>query len=246
MSSLLSPPTKPSSHLSTELSLVSSSIPSCRTLASTPDFLTLKITHTKYRALHVTFTFPETYPHVNLVVTVDTQGVKGSLSIPPNLKKLLERELAEVLALHPPPPPPSESSPPVRVPPPTKATSQLFSCVHHLSTFLSTNLFFPCWKELRTLTSFLTTSTSPTFTPTIQTSTTTGRILITLTSPPYHYNFSLKVDPGYPDTQSNLVDPAGATVKCTGSNLPAFLVVIVTAQAQEVLRRCFQGERGGV
>ncbi len=238
MASFLANPTILPPYISSEIALIKS-LPNVNILSSTSSFLTIRIQTTPHRTLNATFTFPTGYPTAGVVASLDNTGVKGSLVVPPHLKKLLETQCADVLAKNPP------SSTATLDAPGDKATSQVYLVAAHLSSFIGSNLFVPLWKELRNITSHLTSSNTDAFTATLKTNATTGRIAITLAEGDYKYNVSLRVDPLYPDvspaqTDEDVVNRQALKMTVT-SNLPEFLTNIVTGQANEVIRRCYDG-----
>ncbi|GMI08687.1 hypothetical protein TrLO_g12664 [Triparma laevis f. longispina] len=200
--------------------------------ASTLTFIRVKIFHSRYRKIRSNLTFPEDYPKEQLVVEITSQGDKGRLGIPVGLKKKLEVEAMEackkVLEGGR-----KEVKPDDEL---TPENSQVLAACFYLKSFLDSNRFVSCWKELKQTASLVTAGRN-----TIRMSDSTGIILVNFISLPYTYSAQLSIDEGYPSTLLNEVDPLPIKIKVKSTNFPHVIETMITKQAIELVRRCCQG-----
>lgn len=114
--------------------------------AMTPSFVRFTVVHSRYRKLRINLTLPDGYPSACLVVDVVSYGVKGDLDIPQGLRKKLEREAKAVAQALLDSGATSVDASDAEL---TPANSQVLAVLNYLRNFIDTNLFVPCWKELK-------------------------------------------------------------------------------------------------
>ncbi|KAL7452202.1 hypothetical protein ACHAWC_003930 [Mediolabrus comicus] len=149
--------------------------PAVNVLTSTPSFLIATYQRSPYTRIKMTMTFPSGYPEHTLIVNIDQDVV-----VPPGLKKKLEKELNNVAIEQP--------------------TQQVRAVWERLVSFVDTNLFVPCWKELKQCVDMIQKH---------QPSTITlfegkGKIKLSLKNEAYYINCSIIIDPAYPDFSAEL------------------------------------------
>jgi len=182
---------------------------SIQVVTATPQFLTFKYERTPYVKAKVTFTFPENYPAVPLIVTLE--------QLPPGLIKKLMREMEDVAKAH-------------------LSKPQIQPVAQHLTNFLDTNLFVPCWKELRKIVDQAKDSNTLSIGSLQETK---GAIRFQLTNGEYAYEGKMMVNPGYPST-TNLDDPL--QLQTMKSNFPKHVLeMVVEKQVKNFLRNMQDG-----
>ena len=171
----------------------------------------------------MTLTFPDGYPSNPLIINIDQDAI-----VPPGLKKKMEKELAELVkgkAAH-------------------SQYDQVRAAWEYITSFIDTNLFVPCWRELKKcvdlVQSFNTDKTSNTKekTSTISVLESKAKIILNLHNEAYYYKCSIIIDPAYPDYSA-----AGKSclLKLTSTNFPSVIETMLTCQAQEIVRRMQEG-----
>ena len=180
--------------------------------AATLDFLTFSYERTKnkYTRVKATLTFPEDYPSHALIVNI--------MLLPPGLQKKLERELGELAR---------ELAP----------NAQVEAVVQRLVGFIDTNIFVPCWRELRKIVDLLKDDTEST----IALQDTKGLIRLRLASGHYYYACSITINPGYPSTTTHQEWGTACKLRMSGTNFPPKIESLLTLQAKELVRRMQDG-----
>ena len=188
--------------------------PSVKVLTSTPTFLIATYERTPYTRIKMTLSFPDGYPSHPLIVTIDQDAV-----VPPGLKKKLEKELnslASEKAEH-------------------KQFDQVRSVWEHLVSFVDSNLFFPCWRELKKCVDLVQNSKPSTISIVSETK---GKIKLSLHNEAYFYNCTITIDPAYPDYSTG---EKSCLLKVQSTNLPDGIKKMLTSQAEEIVRRMQEG-----
>jgi hypothetical protein len=209
------------SSVPTEITEARSIFPSVKLLTSTPSFLIATYERTSYSRIKMTLTFPDGYPSNPLIVNVDQDAV-----VPPGLKKKLERELSVLVK--------------------EKAIYGQYDQVrvvwNHVISFIDTNMFVPCWKELKKcvdlVSSFNTASASCKSSISLVES--KGKIILNLRNEAYYYNCSIVIDPAYPDF-SAATGGKSCLLQLISTNFPSVIETMLTSQAQEIVRRMQEG-----
>lgn len=194
--------------------------PSVNVLTSTPHFLIATYERTPYTRIKMTLTFPDGYPPHPLVVNIDQDAL-----VPQGLKKKLEKELNGLA---------NERA---------KLTQydQVRAVWERLTTFVDTNMFVPCWKELKKCVDLVqssnTKATAKGKQSTMSIIETKGKIQLSLHNEAYYYKCSILIDPAYPDFSSG----KSCNLQIQSTNFPPTIETMLTAQAQEIVRRMQEG-----
>jgi len=181
---------------------------------ATKHFLKASYERTNYAQVKVTLTFPEDYPSHALIVDVESNNI-----VPPGLKKKLDKELGKVaadLAGH---------------------HQQVCAVFHRLISFVDTNRFVPCWRELKQCVELVKSSNKSTIT--IHDA--KGRIKLRLQADKYYYACSITIDESYPSTKTNVDYGKACLVTMESTNFPPKIEVMLSSQAQELVRRMQDG-----
>ncbi|KAL3782905.1 hypothetical protein HJC23_004884 [Cyclotella cryptica] len=223
----MSTETLPSS-IPSEVSEAQAMFPSIKVLTSTPHFLIATYERTPYTRIKMTLTFPEGYPSHPLIVNIDQDAI-----VPPGLKKKLEKELGELVrerAMH-------------------GQYDQVRVVWERLTSFVDTNMFLPCWKELKKCVDLVRTSNNDTSSndrktnmkaSTIALVESKGKIKINLHNEAYFYNCTIVIDPAYPD-YSPATGGKSCLLQLQSTNFPSTIQTLLTSQAQEIVRRMQEG-----
>lgn len=178
--------------------------------SATSSFLTFTYERTPSTKVKATLTFPDDYPSHSLLVNI--------MWLPPGLQKKLQTMLDKVaadLAPH---------------------YSQMEAVVQRLVTFMDTNLFVPCWKELRKVVDLIQHDEHST----IAMNDAKGLIKLRLASGKYFYSCSITIDPLYPTTTPQNWGNA-CKLKMRDTNFPPKIESLLTLQAKELVRRMQDG-----
>ena len=190
-------------------------LPQLQISSATDDFITASYGRTAYTTVRATLTFPEGYPSTHpCIVAIHTSDV-----VPPGLKKKLEKDLGKVAA---------ETK---------QGESQICNVFKSLTSFIGTNRFVPCWKELKHCVDLVGKSEGGK----LAMNETTGKIIITLQSQKYHYKFSIVIDEGYPSTSDNINYGKPCLLKMISTNFPPKIEKLLTSQAVELIKRLQDG-----
>lgn len=193
--------------------------------SSTDTFLTATYERTPYTRIKTTLTFPEGYPNRPLIVNVASDQV-----VPPGLKKKLERDLEKV-ALD------------------LTGRGQVCAVFQRLVTFVDTNKFVPCWRELKQCVDLVSggqkgdaeSRQEKTNSQTISIIEPKGKIKITLWSQKYFYRFSVVIDDGYPSTSRHEDYGMPCRFEMQSTNFPPKIESLLTSQGKELVRRMQDG-----
>ena len=140
------------------------------------------------------------------------------------MKKKLEKELSELAkekAVH-------------------SQYDQVRAVWERLTSFIDTNYFVPCWREMRKcvelIQSFNTAKNATA--SSIKLVEAKAKIILHLHNEAYYYKCSIIIDPAYPDFSS-----AGKScvLTLTSTNFPSVIETMLTSQAQEIVRRMQEG-----
>jgi hypothetical protein len=104
---------------------------------------------------------------------------------------------------------------------------QLSSIFRHIDDFIHTNLFIPCWKEVKQIMTLCSGKGK------LGADEKEGVIHFRLTEGQYFHSFHVRVPPLYPEE--------GIEIHFTSSNFPEDIQNIYLSQAEEVCRRCVAG-----
>jgi hypothetical protein len=125
------------SSLTEEVTELRQQFPKVQIQSATHDFLTAAYQRTAHAHVKVTLTFLQDYPTQPCIVSVvhqqqqQQQQQQQPYIIPKGLARKLETDLGNVAERH------------------QETHQQVVAIFTHLVTFVDTNLFVPCWKELR-------------------------------------------------------------------------------------------------
>ena len=112
-----------------------------------------------------------------------------------------------------------------------------------LTSFVDTNLFFPCWKELKKSIELVQKSNASAKAVKSKQSTlaiiseSKGVIKLSLHNEAYRYSCKLTIDPAYPDFSTG----KSCQLHLQSTNLPASIEKMITSQAEEIVRRMQEG-----
>lgn len=227
MTSIMSNETLPSS-IPSEVSEAQAMFPAVKVLTFTPHFLIATYERTQYTRIKMTLTFPAGYPSHPLIVNIHQDAV-----VPPGLKKKLEKELGE-----------SVTECAIR-----SQYDQVRIVWERVTSFVDTNMFLPCWKELKKCLDLLQTSNNPASNneqrakvkaSTISLVEAKGIIKINLHNEAYFYNCNIVIDPAYPD-YSPVTGGKSCLLRLRSTNFPSTIETLLTSQAQEIVRRMQEG-----
>eukprot|EP00978_Attheya_sp_CCMP212_P017686 scaffold47378_cov41-Attheya_sp.AAC.1 len=182
---------------------------------ATKHFLKASYERTNYAQVKVTLTFPDDdYPSHALIVDVESNNI-----VPPGLKKKLDKELGKVaadLAGH---------------------HQQVCAVFQRIISFVDTNRFVPCWRELKQCAELVKSANKSTIT--IHDA--KGRIKLRLQADKYYYACSITIDEGYPSTKTHVDYGKACLVTMESTNFPPKIEVMLSSQAQELVRRMQDG-----
>jgi hypothetical protein len=204
------------SSLTEEVTELRQQFPKVQLQSATHDFLTAGYQRTPYAHVKVTLTFCQDYPSKPCIVSVQQQQHQQDhpYGVPKGLAKKLETDLGNVAERH-------------------KGTHQQVVAVFaHLVTFVDTNLFVPCWKELRQVVDLQRPN---------KLDETKGYMKIRLVGGEYYYSCSITVDKGYPNTQSILDYGKPCQLTMDATNLPQQIEKLLTIQARNLVKRMQDG-----
>ena len=156
----------------------------------------------------------------------------GGVIIPPGLKKKIEKEL-NGLALE-------------------KARwdgeqefDQVRLVLERLISFINTNRFVPCWKELKKCIDLMQQISAIPNSAKHSTlsilSESKGTIRLTLHAAAYYYKCTITIDPAYPD-YSAATGGKSCLLQVQSSNFPSYIENMITSQAQEIVLRMQSGQ----
>ncbi len=186
--------------------------PAVNVLTSTPSFLIATYQRSPYTRIKMTMTFPSSYPEHRLIVNIDQDVV-----VPPGLKKKLEKELNNVAIEQP--------------------TQQVRAVWERLVSFVDTNLFVPCWKELKQCVDMIQ-KHQPSSITLFETK---GKIKLSLKNEAYYINCSIIIDPAYPDFSAAVTGGKACLLQLQSTNFPTPIANMMMTQAQDIVRRMQEG-----
>eukprot|EP00977_Amphora_coffeiformis_P005267 scaffold1123_cov168-Amphora_coffeaeformis.AAC.35 len=186
---------------------------SIQLVSTTRDFVTFKYERTPYVKAKVSLRFPEGYPtSSNLLVTVE--------GLVPGLNKKLVREMEQQCQI---------------------GQSQIQPVTRYLTHFLDTNLFVPCWKEVRKLVDLSKQqpqrNNDETRFALVSLQETKGILRVKFTRDSYFVEGKIVVNPGYPST-TTLENPL--EWKLLKTNFPSDLSESILVQQIKRFVRCMQ------
>ncbi|KAL7541089.1 hypothetical protein ACHAXR_012591 [Thalassiosira sp. AJA248-18] len=221
----------PPSSISEEIAEAKKLFPSVKVLTATQSFLIATYERTPYTRIKMTLTFHDDYPSHPLIVVIDQTD-----TVVLGLKKKLEKELNDVAARK------SEY----------EQFDQVRSVWEHLLSFVNSNMFIPCWRELKKelkkcvdLVQNSNKALPKTTTKAKQSSITIvseikGKIKVALHNEAYYYKFSITIDPAYPD-YSPATGGKACLLQMQSTNFPNSIEKMLTSQAEEIVRRMQEG-----
>lgn len=197
--------------LSDELESLKTNFPKIQITSATCHFVTFTYERTIYARVKATLTFPEDYPAHALLVSISL--------VPPGLQRKLERELGKVA---------QDLSP----------LPQVEAAVQHLLSFMDTNKFVPCWKELKQVVERVKADENST----IALNENKGLIQLRLTSGKYYYACSITVDENYPSTTTHETWGNACKLVMRETNFCPQISIMLTRQAKELVRHMQDGK----
>mmetsp|Transcript_33990 Transcript_33990/g.68485 ORF Transcript_33990/g.68485 Transcript_33990/m.68485 type:complete len:471 (-) Transcript_33990:143-1555(-) len=210
-------PSGPSTIISDEVAELRRILPRVEIASATDAFVSGSYQRTPHTKIRMILTFPDGYPTRPLIVDVQSCSV-----VPPGLKKKLEKDLGKVasdVAGN------SDSS-----------DSQVCAVFSGLVSFVDSNKFVPCWRELKQSIDIVNEQGGK-----VAINEGRGKINITLTSQKYFYKFSIVVDDGYPTTLDNINYGKACRLKMESTNFPPKIEKLLTSQAMELIKRMQDG-----
>jgi hypothetical protein len=196
--------------LAEEVTELRQQFPKVHIQSATHDFLTAGYQRTRYAHIKATLTFCQNYPTKPCIVSVQ----QDHQYIPKGLARKLETDLGNVAERF-------------------KGThQQVVAVFQHLVTFVDTNLFIPCWKELRQVFDLQ----RP-----IKVDETKGYMKIRFVGGEYYYSCSITIDKGYPSTQSHIDYGKPCQLTMDTTNLPQQIERLLTVQARNLVKRMQDG-----
>jgi len=177
--------------------------------AATSSFVTFIYERTPSAKVKATLTFPDDYPSHSLLVNI--------MWVPPGLQKKLQKMLDKVAA---------ELAP----------QAQMETVVQRLVSFIDTNRFVPCWKELRKVVDIIQQDKEST----IAMNDSKGLIQLRLVHDKYFYACSITIDSNYPTTTPENWGNA-CKLRMRDTNFPPKIETLLTLQAKELVRRMQDG-----
>ena len=177
--------------------------------AATKSFLTFSHERTPSAKVKATLTFPDDYPSHSLLVNI--------MWVPPGLQKKLQKMLDKVAAELAPQP-------------------QVETVVQRLVSFIDTNRFVSCWKEVRKVVELIQQDNEST----IAMNEAKGLIQLRLVHGKYFYACSITVDPLYPTTTPENWGTV-CKLRMRETNFPPKIETLLTLQAKELVRRMQDG-----
>ena len=227
MASISAPVTKLAGSVAGEVESLRRDLPRVEIQSATNAFLTATYGRTRYARVKVTLTFPDGYPaHHPLIVNVARDDV-----VPPGLKKKLERDLESAA---------TEVG---------GEYGQVQAVFRRLMRFVDSNLFLPCWRELRQCVELVGGlscvggggTSKAEERSTISAVETKGKLKIALRNGRYFYRFSAVIDPGYPSTLRHEDYGRPCAVQMEGTNFPPKIEVLLTSQARDLVNQLQDG-----
>eukprot|EP00546_Thalassionema_frauenfeldii_P004265 CAMPEP_0178908960 /NCGR_PEP_ID=MMETSP0786-20121207/8220_1 /TAXON_ID=186022 /ORGANISM="Thalassionema frauenfeldii, Strain CCMP 1798" /LENGTH=365 /DNA_ID=CAMNT_0020580935 /DNA_START=160 /DNA_END=1257 /DNA_ORIENTATION=- len=191
--------------------------------SATKNFLTLIYQKSPHRRIKTTLTFPDGYPDQHALL-VDIALEKG---IAPGLRKKLIKELSAVALENQ-----TEHD-----------AGQIEPVASRLISFIDTNKFVPCWKELKQVFDKVQQSAqSPRGKgSTITINDTKGIIKLNLKDGKYYYACSICIDDAYPNTLDQQDWGNACKLIVNSTNFPPKIETLLTTQAKELVRRMQDG-----
>jgi hypothetical protein len=171
-------------------------------LTLSKEFITLLIIRTQYSRVQLKIRFTEKYP--NEVPTVEI----SSLSLPLPLLQNKEKECIENARKY-------------------MGKSQLRAIYEPIHTFIQTNLFVPCWKEMKQIASLCEGKGKVSIDEKL------GLIQLHLVCAKYVQVIKLTVPYNYPEE--------GIKIEFLASNFPTDIQYMFLSQCEEIVRRCVAG-----
>lgn len=163
---------------------------------------TISLRRTAYSRIQLLVQYPPTYPAEIAIVEL------SSPSVPPKLLRAKEKECRDIAKQH------------VNRP-------QLSWIFHFIDDFIHTNLFIPCWKEVKQVISLCNGKGQ------IGADDKEGLLNFRLGQGQYYHCFCIRVPYGYPED--------GVKIHFASSNFPEDIQKIYLSQAEEICRRCVAG-----
>jgi hypothetical protein len=209
------------SSLTEEVTELRQQFPKVQIQSATHDFLTAAYQRTAHAHVKVTLTFLQDYPTQPCIVSVvhqqqQQQQQQQPYIIPKGLARKLETDLGNVAERH------------------QETHQQVVAIFTHLVTFVDTNLFVPCWKELRQVIDLQRPQK-------VRLDETKGYMKIRLVGGEYYYSCSITVDQGYPNTLSILDYGKPCQLTMDATNLPPQIERLLTIQARNLVKRMQDG-----
>jgi hypothetical protein len=188
---------------------------------ATSAFAHVLYTRTPTKRIKATLTFPEGYPRLALIVSVS--------EVPPAVKKKLDIKLTEIAKEN------VSDNKYVQVP----------AVLESMQTFLDTNRFVPCWKELRQSVLFMenlaASEESAKGSAILSIHESKGQIKVKLVNGMYHYTCLVTVDEYYPTTESIHDWGKACAIQKSSTNFPPLIEGVLTQQYRDLVRHLQDG-----
>lgn len=185
-----------------DLSFVRSCIPPAAIVADNTDFITVVIIRTAYARVQLRVQFPENYPNVPPIVEI------SSPTLPMPLLRNKEKECIDKAI--------------------ENAGKPQFTIVYdQLHKFIHSNLFIPCWKEMKQISTLVEGKGQ------IGCDEKEGVISIRVGTGNYRQSMRLKVPYNYPEE--------GVQIEFLTSSYPYEIQNMFKSQTEEIVRRCEAG-----
>lgn len=196
-------PTDPRSlAIDEDLSFVRTCIAPAAVVADNRDFITVVIIRTAYARVQLRVQFVDEYPNVPPIVEI------SSPTLPMPLLRNKEKECMDKAAEH-------------------RGKPQFTIIYDHLYKFIQSNMFIPCWKEMKQVATLVEGKGQ------IGVDEKEGLISIRVGAGNYRQNMRLKVPYTYPEE--------GVQIEFVASSYPYDIQNMFKSQAEEIVRRCEAG-----
>lgn len=195
----------PNAAILEDAAFVRANLPDAAILTLTYEFVSVTVMRTPYARIQLRIQYTEKYPHDIPIVEL------SSPSLPLPLLRNKEKECAEKAAEH-------------------LGAAQFQSIYEHIHSFIHSNMFVPCWKEMKQVATLCEGKGK------VSADDNEGLIQLQLKCGKYRQVFKIKVPADYPET--------GPSVEFANSNFPVDIQIMFKAQVEEIVRRCEAGFSG--
>lgn len=185
-----------------DIEIVRKLVPEAAILTLTPQVITVVIIRTQYSRVQLRLQYPENYPNELPIVEL------ASHTLPMPLLRNKEKECLDKAKEN-------------------IGKAQFFCIYENIYNFIHTNMFIPCWKEMKEINKLMEGKGQ------IGCNEKEGIISIRLIANNYKFNVKLTIPENYPET--------GVQFEFLQTNIPADLIVPYKAISEELVKKCEAG-----